>query len=45
MGIRATVELIAAILDDPKAPDVCPMLESLRGVLGMEILNTDAEAA
>jgi hypothetical protein len=35
---------ITVVLDDPKAADMRSLLESIRAILGMDILNTYAEA-
>ncbi len=34
---------VTAVVDDPEEAGMTPILESIRNVLGMDILNTDAE--
>ena|SRR5579872_4222313 len=38
-------ESITAVLDSPDTPEMSSMLDSMRAALGMDILNTYAEAA
>jgi len=34
---------VTAVVDDPRAAGMTPILESIRNILGMDILNTEAE--